>query len=53
MRTRSPAYRAWSRLGELSGRLPDAVMRKLNFAVDGEHRPPAQVAERFLNSAFR
>jgi glycine betaine/choline ABC-type transport system substrate-binding protein len=40
-------------LGELSGRLPDAVMRKLNFAVDGEHRPPAQVAERFLNSAFR
>ncbi|HXA49004.1 MAG TPA: glycine betaine ABC transporter substrate-binding protein [Candidatus Acidoferrum sp.] len=40
-------------LGELSGRLPDAVMRKLNFAVDGEHRPPAQVAEHFLNSAFR
>jgi glycine betaine/choline ABC-type transport system substrate-binding protein len=40
-------------LGELSGRLPDTVMRKLNFAVDGEHRPPAQVAERFLNTAFR
>jgi hypothetical protein len=26
----------------------DAVMRKLNFEVDGEHRPPAQVAARFL-----
>jgi glycine betaine/choline ABC-type transport system substrate-binding protein len=39
-------------LGELSGRLPDVVMRRLNFAVDGEHRPPAQVAERFLNGAF-
>jgi osmoprotectant transport system substrate-binding protein len=39
-------------LGELSGRLPDAVMRKLNFAVDGEHRPPGEVAERFLNGAF-
>ena len=39
-------------LEELSGRLPDAEMRKLNFGVDGEHRPPAQVAERFLNAAF-
>lgn len=35
---------------ELSGKLPGAVMRKLNFAVDGEHRPPAQVAARFLDS---
>jgi glycine betaine/choline ABC-type transport system substrate-binding protein len=32
--------------------LPDAVMRKLNFGVDGEHRPPAQVASRFLDSAL-
>ena len=39
-------------LEELSGRLPDAAMRKLNFGVDGEHRPPAQVAERFLNAVF-
>lgn len=38
-------------LTELSGRLPDAVMRRLNFQVDGEHRPPAQVAQRFLDSA--
>lgn len=35
---------------ELSGKFPDAVMRKLNFGVDGEHRPPSQVAARFLDS---
>lgn len=39
-------------LEQLSGKLPDQVMRKLNFGVDGEHRPPAQVASRFLDSAF-
>jgi glycine betaine/choline ABC-type transport system substrate-binding protein len=38
---------------ELSGKFPDAVMRKLNFGVDGEHRPPAQVAAKFLDSAFK
>ena len=38
---------------ELSGRFPDAVMRKLNFGVDGEHRPPAQVAARFLDATFK
>jgi len=38
---------------ELSGKFPDAVMRKLNFGVDGEHRPPAQVAAKFLESAFK
>jgi glycine betaine/choline ABC-type transport system substrate-binding protein len=37
---------------ELSGKLPDTVMRRLNFAVDGEHRPPAQVAGEFLNATF-
>jgi glycine betaine/choline ABC-type transport system substrate-binding protein len=37
-------------LAELSGKLSDAVMRRLNFAVDGEHRPPAQVAEGFLKT---
>jgi glycine betaine/choline ABC-type transport system substrate-binding protein len=37
---------------ELSGKFPDAVMRKLNFGVDGEHRPPAQVAARFLDATF-
>jgi glycine betaine/choline ABC-type transport system substrate-binding protein len=35
-------------LEELSGKLPDTVMRKLNYAVDGEHRNPAQVASEFL-----
>jgi osmoprotectant transport system substrate-binding protein len=39
-------------LEQLSGTLTDKVMRKLNFGVDGEHRPPAQVAARFLNSTF-
>jgi len=38
---------------ELSGKFPDAMMRKLNLGVDGEHRPPAQVAARFLDSAFQ
>ena len=37
-------------LEELSGKLPDAVMRKLNYAVDGEHRSVAQVAAEFLRS---
>jgi glycine betaine/choline ABC-type transport system substrate-binding protein len=39
-------------LEQLSGMLPDQTMRKLNFGVDGEHRPPAQVASRFLDSTF-
>ncbi|HMC63242.1 MAG TPA: glycine betaine ABC transporter substrate-binding protein [Candidatus Solibacter sp.] len=39
-------------LEQLSGRLSDQAMRKLNFGVDGEHRPPAQVASQFLDSAF-
>lgn len=39
-------------LEELSGKLNDAGMRKLNFGVDGEHRPPAQVASRFLDATF-
>jgi osmoprotectant transport system substrate-binding protein len=37
-------------LEQLAGTLPDAVMRKLNYAVDGEHRQPAQVAGDFLSS---
>jgi glycine betaine/choline ABC-type transport system substrate-binding protein len=39
-------------LEQLSGKLPDAVMRKLNYAVDGEHRDPAQVASEFLRTAL-
>jgi osmoprotectant transport system substrate-binding protein len=37
-------------LQELSGKIPDATMRKLNYAVDGEHREPAQVAAEFLRT---
>jgi len=39
-------------LQELSGKLSDRVMRRLNFAVDGEHRPPGQVAAKFLSDTF-
>jgi osmoprotectant transport system substrate-binding protein len=38
-------------LEELSGKFTDAVMRKLNFAVDGQHRPVRKVAEQFLREA--
>jgi glycine betaine/choline ABC-type transport system substrate-binding protein len=37
-------------LEQLSGRVSDTVMRKLNYEIDGRHRPPAQVAEEFLKS---
>jgi len=37
-------------LEELSGKLPDAVMRKLNYEVDGKHRSVVQVAREFLQS---
>jgi glycine betaine/choline ABC-type transport system substrate-binding protein len=39
-------------LEQLSGKLPDSVMRKLNYAVDGQHRDPAQVASEFLHTAL-
>ncbi|HEV3201690.1 MAG TPA: glycine betaine ABC transporter substrate-binding protein [Bryobacteraceae bacterium] len=39
-------------LEQLSGKLSDPVMRKLNYAVDGEHRSPAQVASEFLRTTF-
>jgi osmoprotectant transport system substrate-binding protein len=39
-------------LEQLSGKLPDQVMRKLNYAVDGEHRDPAQVASEFLRTTL-
>ena len=32
-------------LGELSGKFTDAAMRKLNYAVDGTHRPVREVAD--------
>lgn len=34
----------------LSGRLPDAVMRELNYQVDGLHHPAAEVAQGFLRT---
>ena len=40
-------------LDRLSGTLPDEAMRKLNYAVDGGHRPPAQVAAEFLHTLVR
>jgi glycine betaine/choline ABC-type transport system substrate-binding protein len=43
---RFPALRG--ALEELSGKLSDDVMRKLNYAVDGQHRPVAEVAAGFL-----
>jgi glycine betaine/choline ABC-type transport system substrate-binding protein len=39
-------------LEQLSGKLPDPVMRKLNYAVDGQHREPAQVASEFLRTTL-
>jgi osmoprotectant transport system substrate-binding protein len=37
-------------LDELAGKLPDDVMRRLNYEVDGKHRSAAQVAADFLRS---
>jgi osmoprotectant transport system substrate-binding protein len=38
-------------LAELSGKLPEATMRNLNYQVDAEHRPASQVARAFLRQA--
>jgi osmoprotectant transport system permease protein len=35
----------------LVGRIDAATMRRLNHAVDGEHRPAAAVAREFLRGA--
>jgi glycine betaine/choline ABC-type transport system substrate-binding protein len=35
----------------LAGRLDAPTMRRLNHAVDGEHRSPAEVAREFLGTA--
>jgi len=39
-----------SALEQLAGKLPDAVMRKLNNEVDGSHRDPSEVAAEFLKT---
>jgi osmoprotectant transport system substrate-binding protein len=36
-------------LSELSGKISDAEMRKMNYAVDAEHRPARDVAKDFLS----
>jgi osmoprotectant transport system substrate-binding protein len=38
-------------LGELAGKFSNATMQKLNYQVDGEHRPAGEVAGQFLKSA--
>jgi glycine betaine/choline ABC-type transport system substrate-binding protein len=37
-------------LQELSGRISDAAMRRMNEQVDVEHKPVAEVAREFLNT---
>jgi osmoprotectant transport system substrate-binding protein len=46
-----PALRA--ALEALSGKLTDDTMRKLNYQVDGKHRPVAEVAREWLGSAMK
>lgn len=46
--TRFPEMR--SAFQELSGKISDAEMRKMNYAVDGERRDIAEVAREFLQS---
>jgi len=45
---RHPELRA--ALRELGGKISEAEMRRLNYAVDGEHRDVAQVAREFLRA---
>ena len=45
---RFPELRAT--LEELSGKLSDSVMRRLNYTVDGQHRAPAEVAADYLKA---
>jgi osmoprotectant transport system substrate-binding protein len=46
--TRSPEARA--ALLDLAGKINDEEMRKMNYAVDGEHRDAAEVARDFLHA---
>ncbi len=39
-------------LSELSGKITDGQMRRMNYAVDGEHRPVREVAREFLERAL-
>jgi osmoprotectant transport system substrate-binding protein len=46
--TRHPEVRA--AIAELAGRISDEELRKMNFAVDGQHRDAADVAREFLKT---
>jgi osmoprotectant transport system substrate-binding protein len=46
--TRNPEVRA--ALLDLAGKINDEEMRKMNYAVDGEHRDAAEVARDFLHA---
>lgn len=46
--TRHPEVR--EAIAELAGKISDEEMRKMNFAVDGQHRDAADVAREFLHS---
>ncbi len=48
---RYPALRG--ALEQLSGRLTDAVMRNLNYQVDGKHRRAEEVAAEFLSASVK
>ena len=48
LRTNPPLRQA---LTELAGLFTDLTMRKLNYQVDGAHRPVREVAEQFLRDA--
>jgi glycine betaine/choline ABC-type transport system substrate-binding protein len=37
-------------LNQLGGKISDEEMRRLNYAVDGEHRDPAEVVREFLRT---
>jgi osmoprotectant transport system substrate-binding protein len=37
-------------LNDLAGKISDREMRKMNYAVDGEHRDPSDVTREFLRS---
>jgi glycine betaine/choline ABC-type transport system substrate-binding protein len=37
-------------IAELGGKISDEEMRKMNFAVDGQHRDAADVAREFLHA---
>jgi len=52
---RQEQLKKWPGLGtalaELSGKFTNAAMQTLNYQVDGQHRPAAQVARDFLQGA--